>query len=96
MADFFDIPDNLDWRLAVADYGIYAFRTLDGKEILAVDCKHIRLRREGHLYYMPNNTRNVVNVVERWIWVPYHAIAGIAFNEKPKTDEQKALDDLPH
>lgn len=61
--------------------GIFAFSYRD-KEILAADCDELSFNPDG-LWYRPSNKRNVIHVVERWIFVPYHSISAIALNEKP-------------
>ena len=76
--------------LAARYYGIYAFRIMGpqgANTILASNCKELTWDENNDLWYIPNNNDNVINVVERWVWVPFSSILSIAFNEKRKPDE---------
>jgi len=85
-------PDN-----AITHYGIYAIRTITGKEILAANCHIMKWSRTHNgVWYIPNNRENIVHVTERPIFVHGDCIESIAFNTKEKSDEEKSLDDLPY
>ncbi len=79
------------------DFGLYAIRVATSggiKEILISDCIKVIMNEDNSIWYMPGNRGEVIQVVERWIYVK-NPLA-LCFNDKPKTDEQKALDALPH
>lgn len=78
------------------NYGIYAFRIhgIGGpKDIMSADCTEIVLDDQLGIWYRIHNTRNVIHEVERWAYVPPHAILLIAFNEKPKANDNTTSKD---
>lgn len=77
-------PCQLGLYPAISIYGIYAFRSKNGKDILAADCKWLFLHDDG-LWYMLGK-RDVIVLEEHWVWIPTHAIDAIAFNTKPKDE----------
>lgn len=87
-----EIPD-LGPYISINRYGIYAFK-VGGEAILASNCSAVYLDENNDLWYKLGNKNNVIEVEERWIWVPYHSLQAIAFNNKLKKDEK--VDDLPN
>lgn len=72
----------------ISDFGIYAI-LISGKEkmILEEDCIIFAYYNNIGLYYIPKSLgkTDVIPKTERAIFVPYHAIQAIAFNDKPRT-----------
>lgn len=71
---------------------IYAIELIHNPNngILSSDCKEIRVMKDGSIIYFLDNTKNVIKVEERWIFIPYHAISRIMF----KTEFNEKMDDI--
>lgn len=79
-------PPELGTARANHEYGIYAIEIIGGNPsvILAENCTEILVKEDGSIWYLPNNNGNVIPMVEKWTYIPFHAIARIAFNKDVK------------
>lgn len=70
-------------------YTIYAVQVIgDQAPILAENVDGITIMDNGDITYKTTNKQNVVQLEEKFIIIPFHAIAKIAFNTKPYADTE--------
>jgi len=90
----------MDLATLIDEYGIYAItihspggtNVLMGKEIKQVHYDP----KSGGIFYKLVPATQVIPVSDRLLYVGPGGIAQIAFNERKRTPEEKALDDLPY
>lgn len=85
-----DVVTHMGVASMTMEYGVYAFR-INGAhgpaDILATDCSELIVAPSG-IWYKINNSRNIIHEVERWVFIPYHGILAIAYNNKLKVQQK--------
>lgn len=87
-----ELPDG-DPQKVWESHGVYAIQLIgDQVPILAENCLRILpLLPDDNgafpqgIWYLPKNAADAFPLVEKWVWIPYHAIARISFNSQSKT-----------